>query len=646
MSMEEALIRNVKGTAARERVVVEEALPERVNLVVPKDTGTPGDDSIALGLAHVVNIVTGLEVRLDDAGNCFTITADGRIQPDAHRDPALPGRLRLTWIASTEKNKWPPEHLRSILAVKDRDVLKQQVVAQRAARAATAAVQSGGELGVAASAEVAVYSHYVSLMNPNPTWQGYNKIVELSEHLLTPAGIAFLFQAYDATQPIPAHLWPGYLQALGVPSGECWHNPPGLCFPTMAKGPTMRLRTLAGRSIGGGTTADWEMADRDDRALHEVFLAYRGYFNVAKISDSDDNRVVVVPALNSVPIPTVMDALRSVTVTSSTVVPFLVARTVLDYARAMLGLLAETQRLPADMEEREFVTALRGVHVTTYWKPNANTFAVDRRLLVPLPGWLLPLYRQHGDQRVPRETLEQHRRRLDNIRGAWRDEKKLGGAAREAIDRYLESLSGNAALWFRVVAAWFPAARERDGDRWTLWTEEEVRRIAVANDSKFAQTIDHPSFRAIADAIRKATVDAHFARRDRKHGRRVAADVVDAIQANPRSPFSAQYDLMNRLLESSDRDRKEFTQELLKFVVLYNEETMRNMDKVEDPRQRRRMIRETDLQHVLSEIEHDTEGLVPLALLAFGSSLRGKTTADQDDRGDDDETLSGNSVDL
>ncbi len=395
----------------------------------------------------------------------------------------------------------------------------------------------------------------------------------------------------------------------------------------------MRLRTLAGQSIGGGTTLDWEMTDRGDRALHEVFLAYTAYFAVAKVADSDENRVILVPAADSAPIPATLNRLQPITVSASTVTSYLVARAVLSYAEAVVGVLAETQRMSGDPWRR---TALRGVHVTTYWKPNPNTFAVDRRLLAPLPRWLLPLYRQSGDQAAVRETLELHRRRLDNIHGAWRDEKKLGGATRAAFDSYLESLSGDAAGWFRAVASWFPAARERGEDKPTrLWTEDEVRRIAVVlnqalvGSQSLAEIIGHESFKAMARAIRQATIRPHYARLRQRQGGRGDGATTDANQGASRSPFDAQYDLINTLLEANDRSRVEFERELFRFVARYNDETMRDNEKArrED---RRPLIRELDLQQVLTWVERDTKGVVPLALLAFGSSVVGTPRQDSD----------------
>ncbi len=210
-------MKTARRVASTTTIQLEEQLPERLNLAVGKDTGTPGDDSVAWGLAILAHGITGCRVLLQDQGDRFTITSRERVPPDAHRDPGRLATLRLTWIASTEKKKWPPEGLRDVLRWEDRDTLRQLAANQAAARKETDAMRAGEGSSVAGTREASLYGHYVALMNPNPTWQGYNKVVELARFLLTPAGIAFLFQVYDAERPMPPDRWPRYLRDLGVP---------------------------------------------------------------------------------------------------------------------------------------------------------------------------------------------------------------------------------------------------------------------------------------------------------------------------------------------------------------------------------------------------------------------------------------------
>ncbi len=165
----------------------------------------------------------------------------------------------------------------------------------------------------------------------------------------------------------------------------------------------------------------------------------------------------------------------------------------------------------------------------------------------------------------------------------------------------------------------------------------------MALDQSLAEIIDHESFKAVARAIRQATVVPHYARlRQRQAGRGDGAATGDTGQNIARSPFAAQYDLINTLLEANDRNRAEFEREFFQFVALYNDETMRYNEKAR-PEQRRPLIREADLQQVFAWIERDTKGVVPLALLAFGSSVRGKAQPGDepgagDGTGDDGDT--------
>lgn len=584
---------------------------EATRLTVPRRSGTPGDDLVAWGLALLVSELTGSDVVLRDVGPQFSVASRLPLGDLMKRTAGFqPSQLlRLPWLGSTEKRRRPPEGIEWV----DRDVLRDDFAQLQQARAgqATRPVDGDAPAVVLRDARARAYPLYRALTNPGTQWNGFNSLVEVVQrHLLTPEGLRLILQCYRAESPLDDGELDAAMRQIAISKkGDRWRNPPGFLYPGLNKGPTMRLHGAFG-TLGPASAADWRMADRGDRSLVELYLAYVGYFHVCTLLEAKHGRVVLVPAPGVVRVPSALTYLGSVRLGYSTVDEYLRARASLAYARAALRYWQALQ--PPERPRfggPQFV--LRGVHLNRFWMPSGNTYALARQTVAPVPAWLGTLAQQEGVE-VAEATVRQHQQHLADIRGSFQEERRLSSAQRAAITEYAASLGGDMRDWLTAVAHWFAVARSVEPDRSVpLWRTEEIRRLLMALDPSHdvLAMVGHPSFQHVVRAIRAATVFAHLDRIKRRQGGR-------AVEQG----FDPDYDLLTTLAEAAERGSAEFLRALFAFAARYNDQTMRRNERV-PPEQRRPMLRDPDLSQVAAWVMADRRGLVPAALLAYGSSL-------------------------
>ena len=600
-------------------------------LFVPRATGTHGDALIAWGLAIFVSeLLNDEEVFLSDAGDHFRLEIPAsRAALDRAVDAFTPARLRrsrLKWLACAANNRIPPSDLGDGFTL-DRDQLRDAYQLWRKTLREMKSQANGGEPAITAPADTQLYPFYEVLTNPGTQWAGYNSFVERLYGLLTPAGVHILLAQYLIPEEPAADSTSG--PQPRAPSKRSakppTFNPPGFLYPGMNKGPTMRVTGARGVTIGSGSAPDWTLVDRGDRTIFENYLAYIGYFQVARIVTTKAHRVVIAPIPDRVAVPYILNAISSVArrdglsreLEDSDLTEYLAAQNALEYGAAALTYLTELQHgEEATRDLRTSGVAFEGVYLSVYWRPNGNVFAPRRMTQVALPIWLPALQRQSYD--LAKTTIEQHQARLKRLRGRPWDENKLSAEQRQALSDYLLALNGDLLAWFHAVAAWFPAARAAARANWKigLWNTEEVRRIALAMNAQheqasLAQLLDAPEFKRLASTIRLSTVVPHIARQRRK--------TDPSAQA---SPWDIRYELVTQLRTAADRGPQDFLREFYAFIAQYNDETARPKTG-----QGRPFARTNDLQW-LSERMNDPflRKVLPAALLAFGTSLHGKPT--------------------
>jgi hypothetical protein len=594
--------------------------PRTLTLSVPKATGTAGDTLVAWGLAIFTSeVLSGARVVLSDAGEHFLIETPVSLQAVETRLAAFSweerlSRSRLLWLASTEKGRLPKSEApfrwidRTDVWV-DRDVLREAHRTWRADKPAMQMPAGGDAPAVTTGKEPQLYSFYEVLTNPGKQWVGYNSFVERLYASLTPDGVNAILASYSTPEPG----WESGSIANTKHPRVAPLNPPGFLYPGMNKGPTMRLADGRGATVGSASTPDWNMADRGDRSLFEVFLAYVGYFQVARIVTTKEQRIIAVPIPARVQVPKILGHLPGRELEATNLADYLVAQSALEYGTAALQYLAELQGENASELERRGM-ALSAAHLSVFWRPNGNVFAPSRLTQVSLPVWLPAL--RARDLTLAKDTLREHQARLKAVRGRWRDENKFSPEQRWALEAYLRSIRGGLRDWFLAVAAWFPAVRAAATRDWRIkpWSEDEIWRIATAMSDEqqpILKVLNHPAFAHLASAIRLSTVVPHLSRQRRKQG-----------QPGNDYPFDPHYDLPSSLQSAAERGPEDFLREFYSFAGRYNDETARP-----NKGGRRPFLRDDDLAQLATWM-HDRElrAILPYALLAFGTSLKGKST--------------------
>lgn len=624
---------------------MKEAKAGETRLAVPRRSATAGDELVAWGLARVISAVIGEDVVMRDDGSRLVIDVplsreglEWKISNPESLDPA-----RLRWLESTGSGRMAPKGVATV----DRDALREAERAVSAARSQSRADRAPGAadaIPLTTREDASRYPLYRVLTNPGTQWSGYNKVVEATALFTTAAGLGLLLDRYREVAPLGDAELEGRLEQFGVKKkNERRRNPPGFLFSGLNKGPTLPLVLEGGTSVGELSRSDPEMTDRGDLDLLALYLAYVGYFAVARVLEVGDDRTVLVPMPKRILVPRGLAVVERVRLSGSSNQDLLAARSALAYGGSVLGYLAELR--VADNAEAELEgTVLHGVSLAQYWKPSNNTYAPIRTGFVPLPIWLRPIFLE--DWELASGTIEIHERTLRSLRGAGPDrrlsgeqrtefaadsqvprrerlerETPLSGEQRTAFAAYRLSLDGGALDWFRTVCSWFPAIREFTRLKATFtpkpWEQSDVRRIAVALMPTLSDVIDDASFQAVAAAIRNATLTPHEElRRFRDGGKR-----------GPKPLYSPEYDLISSLMSAADRSSTEFIGELSRFVAGYNDATIRPKLSQEEEvtRFRRAVVRDEDLRQVVRWVEEDRTGTVAAALLAFGTSRRGKT---------------------
>ena len=594
-----------------------------LTLVVPKTTGTPGDTLMGWGLAILTSEAFGdPRVTLSDQGQSFLIETSVPLTQVEQRLAGFSwkqlGRSALRWLSSQQKGRMPNDGMAPIAV--DRDDLRDAYLRWREQQRTKSHAPEGDEPTQTWHVNPQLYPFYEVLTNPGTQWAGYNSFVERLYGLLTPDGIRALFAQYEAHQDEPGdrngdHA-AGASQTPKRGAKPPMFNPPGFLYPGMNKGPTMRMVDAQGMTVGSATAADWTLIDRGDRSLFENYLAYIGYFQVARIVTTKEQRVVAVPIPRRVQLRTMLGQLPARELEATNLTEYLAAQSALEYGGAALRYVIDLQGADASAVERRGA-ALSGAHLSVFWRPNGNVFAPKRLTQVTLPVWLPALRDASLDE--ARDTLRDHQRRLKSLRGSWRDEKKLSAEQREAIESYLRSLNGDLREWFHAVASWFPAARAAARVNWTvgLWSTEEVRRIALAMSKNtelesLAPIIDAPEFKRLASTIRMSTVVPHLSR---EHSRKSGGAESQ--------PWDIKYDLVRQLRSAAERSTEEFLKAFYDFIAEYNDETARPKTG-----RGRALARTDDLLWLSAQMDNPKLAKVlPAALLAFGTSLRGKPTA-------------------
>jgi hypothetical protein len=255
-------------------------------------------------------------------------------------------------------------------------------------------------------------------------------------------------------------------------------------------------------------------------------------------------------------------------------------------ARPILGLRIRHKR-PTDV--------ISGIYVTNY-QSLGNAKAVSAISVLALPGWFS--LKEESDATSFLAILDEHKRIVRSLADDHSDEIGL------LIDyrRFLEARGEHAVATLVEFMARFGSlvlrARER-GRKIPQFTTQNMERLVMENGGELSQVLVDSGFKAIAAAIRAATVNAQ------------------AQKAMNREYREIRYDLLPELRRKSSLPGNEpLIQVLSEFISLYNVENARRR---ELGKQAPRNVTTEEFESLIRIIEAHRASTVGPMLCAYGS---------------------------
>lgn len=260
----------------------------------------------------------------------------------------------------------------------------------------------------------------------------------------------------------------------------------------------------------------------------------------------------------------------------------------------------------------------RGFDITFY-KDMGSAYATMNLATINLPGWLEPVASPQAAQSTL-DALQEHINVVRSIQSAKEDE---GSEELELLRRYRDFLSGHDSERFFDFAArygdYYLAKRYRNQrsvrpQRSFQFTTQGMEQLMTQTKEKLklSPILQNEGFRAIAAAIRRATVIAQY-------------------QAASKSgyPFEVRYGLGQHLLRAAAYP-EEFIAALSEFLQSYNAENARIAERVAkgslspEPRNRRASVQTEHIQAIVKLVDdyrsdsYEASELICKMLVAYG----------------------------
>lgn len=347
------------------------------------------------------------------------------------------------------------------------------------------------------------------------------------------------------------------------------------------------------------------------------YLKFVGYFTIAApllVRDSKDRKTYVLH-----PVQVELSALRSVmtdfraTFFRATAVKLDIlaslrfTRTLVEHISREIS--ARTASASASMffGIRPRVTDIAQGFDVTFYKDMGSAYATMNLATINLPSWLQPISTVQDAEAI-QEALTGHIQVITSIKSAKGDE---GSEEIELLRRYRDFLSGHDVARFFDFAArygdYLLAKRHRNQWAGQFTTDGMEQLMAQAQGNKsLTQIISNPGFRAIAKAIRHATVTAQYLTSQRNG-----------------YPYEVRYGLGHDLIRSAAYPQ-DFIGALSVFVQAYTAENARMEERYAKPelaklpKFHRPAIRDSDLDQVVALVDAYGSELICKMLVAYG----------------------------
>jgi hypothetical protein len=244
-----------------------------------------------------------------------------------------------------------------------------------------------------------------------------------------------------------------------------------------------------------------------------------------------------------------------------------------------------------DKTPRDYVSGLQ----TAYFKSLGSARALANLGFIGLPGWF-PVTEENADEWL--EILEEHRKVLVVLNEERSEEAELLFLYRDFM-----SAAGTQTL-LEFLASYAPhVVRSRERKRFVRqFTTGNLRRLLMGLNSGFKEIVDDPGFRAVAGAIRRATVTEQY---HKSQGKQV---------------FEIEYGLFQDLKRKA-RFPEQFIGALSEFVNTYDVQNARREEQLRGKAGRRRpRLTVGELDRVVELVDRHGSETVAMLLIAYGSA--------------------------
>jgi len=517
--------------------VAEQLDQNLISYEIPKATGTHGDIFAAVGLALLLKTAVETEVRIIDTGLGFEVRT---AQPSVDSIPPVPG---YPFLKTNEKTAVPAGDFDLVDYKTEKAKADRRRKLQRAKRSKAA----GAEL-----------QQLLQQDEPRADWRLLQVLNTLQGDETTNRVHAQILSMSTAE----------FRQAVAKALGSLSRfEPSGLDWPATS------VQLFAPNAAKGYSRLKPDSTDRNDKTKEQwldpfvEWLRYRGYFAAACPYFQGDG-AEHVRLLCPVPRDIDVDGLRGVVavlrdISLPAAAPKLDSLAALKLAELLIRYSAEFH----DADKPTLIQRMRGrtpadvisaVSVTHY-QSLGNAKAVSAISSVALPGWLN--LKEPNDASVFLAILGEHQRVIRELRHDHSDEIGLLIQYR----RFLETRGDQAiAILIDFMARYGSLVlRGREqGRKIPQFTTANTEKLIMAHDQSLSAVLAEPGFKAVAAAIRTATVNAQ------------------AQKAMNRPDYrEIRYDLLPDLRRKASLPGNEpLVQAISEFISLYNVENARRRE--------------------------------------------------------------------
>jgi hypothetical protein len=243
-------------------------------------------------------------------------------------------------------------------------------------------------------------------------------------------------------------------------------------------------------------------------------------------------------------------------------------------------------RTPADI--------LSGV-TTTHYQSMGNSKAVAAMSVVALPAWFPIFSKQDAEDWL--DILEEHRRVLLGLQDDHSDEIGLLIAYRRFLEQRSETSYWCLVEFMEQYGPFFLRARE-SGRRVRAFTTTTFRRLTQSMAKPLMEILQDDGFQAVAEAVRRATVNAQ------------------ALKAMNQDYREIRYDLLPDLRRTRSVPGSQFIETISEFISRYNVENARRRE-MNKPAPAN--VTTDDFMRFMRLVEKHGSAVVGALLCAYGS---------------------------